>query len=96
MPKLLRRASGQPIRDAMRVAGLSGPELAATTRQVDPARRGVSAATVGRVAGRGATARDSCELRTAWLIADALDVPLQSLFSMPPHSTSTVERSTPP
>jgi hypothetical protein len=98
MPKLHRRNDGTPIRDAMARAGLTIPQLAEATRAVDPAGRGVSAATVGRLAGRGETARDRCELRTAWLVAEALhrETPaaLQDLFAMPTPSTSTIERST--
>ncbi|RMB85587.1 XRE family transcriptional regulator [Streptomyces shenzhenensis] len=97
MPKLHRKLDGKPLRDAMARAGLSIPQLAEATRQVDPVGKGVSAATVGRVAGRGKTARTPCELRTAWLITEALHqevvTPLQDLFAMPSASTSTVERS---
>lgn len=93
MSKLERKSEGQPLRSAMRAAGLSGPDLATATKRVDPDGRGISPAIVGRLAGSGKTSRARCQLRTAWLIAEALDVPLQRLFSMPTHSTSTVERS---
>ena len=92
MTNLIRKGDGQPIRDAMRAAKLSGPALAAATRNVDPIGRGVSPSKIGRLAGRGTSAQDRCRLRTAWLIADALDVPLQALFAMPTVSTDTVER----
>ncbi|MEU3162238.1 XRE family transcriptional regulator [Streptomyces griseoincarnatus] len=99
MPKLHRKAGGQPIRDAMERAGLSGPELAQATKEVDPTGKGVSPATVGRIAGQGKTARDRCELETAWLVAEALhrrtNAPLQDLFAMHEPSTSTIERSSP-
>lgn len=95
MSNLLRKDSGQPLRAAMKTAGLSGPTLAAATKLVDPTGKGISPAAIGRVAGQGETAREQCRLRTAWLIADALNVPLQSLFSMPTVSTDTVERSSP-
>ncbi|WP_129307948.1 XRE family transcriptional regulator [Streptomyces sp. L2] len=99
MPKLHRKDDGRPLRDAMARAGLSIPALAKATQRVDPAGKGVSAATVGRLAGQGKTARESCELKTAWLVADALhketSAPLQDLFAMPTHSTSIIERSTP-
>ncbi|MCF3101493.1 XRE family transcriptional regulator [Streptomyces roseoverticillatus] len=95
MTNLLRKGDGQPLRDAMKAAGVSGPELARATRRVDPAGRGVSPAIIGRMAGRGRSAREQCRLRTAWLIADALGQPLQRLFSMPECSTATVERSIP-
>ncbi|MCA1220513.1 XRE family transcriptional regulator [Streptomyces sp. 8L] len=84
MPKVHRKAHGQPLRDEMRRQGLSGPGLAEKTREVDPTGRGVSAATIGRIAGRGSTARERCELSTAWLIAEVLDAPIHRLFSLPP------------
>ncbi|OQQ16088.1 hypothetical protein B0675_02035 [Streptomyces sp. M41(2017)] len=97
MPKLHRKGEGRPLREAMERAGLTGPELAEATKEVDPTGKGISPATVGRLAGRGKTARDRCELDTAWFVAEALhrrtNAPLQDLFAMPPHSTSTVERS---
>ncbi|WP_394425532.1 XRE family transcriptional regulator [Streptomyces sp. SGAir0957] len=99
MPKLHRRRDGQPLRDAMTRAGLSITALAEATKRVDPAGKGISAAAVGRLAGQGKTARESCELRTAWLVAEALHMetsaPLQDLFAMPTPSTSNIERSIP-
>lgn len=99
MPKLHRKDDGQPLRDAMKAAGLSIPGLAEATRRVDPAGKGVSPSTVGHITGRGRTARERCELETAWLVAEALhqetNAPLQDLFAMPPRSTVTVERSIP-
>lgn len=93
MPKLLRKGEGQPLRDEMKRQGLTLDELADKTRQVDPAGRGVSAATIGRLTSCGRSARARCELNTAWLITDALNSPIQRYFSMPTPSTSTVERS---
>ncbi|MFI0236384.1 XRE family transcriptional regulator [Streptomyces sp. NPDC016845] len=99
MPKVSRKGEGKPLRDAMARAGLSGPELAEATKDVDPTGKGISSATVGRLTGRGKTARTQCELSTAWLVAEALhrrtSAPLQDLFSMPTRSTTTVERSRP-
>ncbi|MEU7154071.1 XRE family transcriptional regulator [Streptomyces sp. NPDC045456] len=92
MSTLIRKGDGQPLRAAMKAAGLSGPALSVATKRVDPTGRGVSPAAIGVIAGRGRTARQQCRLRTAWLIADALDAPLQSLFAMPTASTDTVER----
>ncbi|MFD7096574.1 XRE family transcriptional regulator [Streptomyces xanthophaeus] len=92
MTHLLRKAAGKPIRDAMKRNGMSGQRLAEATRAVDRAGRGISAATVAKIAGRGGTSVDECRLRTAWLIATALDEPLQRLFLMPSVSTDTVER----
>ncbi|MFF7067357.1 XRE family transcriptional regulator [Streptomyces pseudovenezuelae] len=97
MTKLHRKNDGRPIRDAMARAGLSIPALAEATKRVDPAGKGVSPATVGRLVGQGKTARQRCELETAWFVAEALheetNAPLQDLFAMPSASTSTVERS---
>jgi hypothetical protein len=97
MPKLHRKDDGQPLRDAMERAGLSGPDLAEATKEVDPTGKGVSPATVGRITGQGKTARNRCEMETAWFVAEALhrrtNAPLQDLFAMPTASTSTVERS---
>jgi hypothetical protein len=99
MPKLRRKDDGKPLRDAMARAGLSIHGLAEATREVDPAGKGVSAAAVGHITGQGKTARERCELETAWVVAEALhrrtNAPLQDLFAMPTGSTSRIERSTP-
>lgn len=95
MSKLFRKGDGQPLRAAMKAAGLTGPELAEATKTVDPTGKGISPATVGRLAGRGKTARDRCQLWTAWLMTEVLDIPIQRCFSMPAPSTATGERSTP-
>lgn len=89
---MLLHRRGDAIRVAMDRAGMSGPDLAAATRRVDPNGKGVSPAVIGFLAGSGKSARDRCRIGTAWLIATALDLPLQSLFSMPSTSTSTEER----
>lgn len=97
MPKLSRKGAGKPLREAMERAGLSGPELAEATKEVDPDGKGISPATVGRLTSTGKSARKNCEWTTAWFVAEALhrrtNAPLQDLFAMPPHSTATVERS---
>ncbi|WP_431980071.1 XRE family transcriptional regulator [Streptomyces qinglanensis] len=90
--RLRRKGDGKPLRDAMRTAGLSGPALADATKRVDASGRGISPATVGKLAGLGHSSADDCRLRTAWLITEALDVPMHRLFSMPTVSTDTVER----
>lgn len=95
MTLLLRKRDGRPLRDAMKRRQLTGETLAEATKGVDVAGRGISVATVHRVAGRGEYAADTCRLRTAWLIAAALDEPLHRLFDMPSVSTDTVERSSP-
>jgi hypothetical protein len=92
---LSRKHEGQPLRDAMRAAGMSGPKLAAATKTVDPTGRGISPAIVGRLTGQGKTAREKCRGRTAGLISAALLLPVEVLFDMPSDSTSTVERSRP-
>lgn len=101
MPKLIRKGDGKPLRDAMTRAHLTIEELAEATKDVDPDGKGISASTVGRLTSRGKSARERCEWTTAWVVAAALhrrtNAPLQDLFDppffMPPHSTSTVERS---
>ncbi len=94
MPKVLRNDEGQPLRNAMKRQQLTLDELSEKTKAVDPEGRGVSPATIGRLTGRGTTARERTELRTAWLITEALDDRMHALFSrMLTHSTATVERS---
>ncbi|MEU6229943.1 helix-turn-helix transcriptional regulator [Streptomyces sp. NPDC047042] len=95
MTDLIRKGKGQPLRAAMQRSGLTQTQLAARTREVDVRGRGVSVATVIKVTGRGKTAAEKCRLRTAWLIATALDEPLQQHFDMPSVSTDTVERCNP-
>lgn len=92
MTDLIRKGEGKPLRDAMRRRGVTQSELAARTRAVDVRGQGVSVGTVIKVTGSGRTAVDKCRLRTAWLIATALDEPLQQHFDMPSVSTDTVER----
>ncbi|MFI1734004.1 helix-turn-helix domain-containing protein [Streptomyces acidicola] len=92
MTDLIRKGEGQPLRDAMKRRGVTQAVLAARTRAVDICGRGVSVATVSKVTGSGGTAVEKCRLRTAWLIATALDEPLQRHFDMPSVSTDTVER----
>lgn len=95
MTHLYRRDRGAPIRKRMDELKLSCPSLADATRRVDPDGKGISAATVGNLAGRGTSAHDRCRLRTAWLIAEVLGTPLQNLFSMDPVVTVTDEKETP-
>lgn len=93
MHLLRRKAHGQPIRAAIRDAGLSGPKLAAATRRIDPRGIGVSAAAIGVIAGRGDTSRDRCRLRTAWLVSAALGKPMADLFHMPPPTAWLTEEA---
>ncbi|MEV5659839.1 helix-turn-helix transcriptional regulator [Streptomyces flaveolus] len=92
MTDLVRKGDGKPLRAAMKRRGVTQAELAARTRAVDVRGQGVSVATVIKVTGRGATASQKCRLRTAWLIATALDEPLQQHFDMPSVTTATGER----
>ncbi|MEU0087236.1 hypothetical protein [Streptomyces sp. NPDC006274] len=75
-----RLDNGAPLRDAMKASGLSVPRLAAKTREVDPAGKGISAAYVGFIVGQGETAREECSDRAAQLIAAALSRGLDELF----------------
>lgn len=92
MTDLIRKGEGQTLRDAMKRHGVTQAELAARTRAVDVRGQGISVATVAKVTGSGKTAARKCRLRTAWLIASAMDEPLQAHFDMPSVSTDTVER----
>jgi hypothetical protein len=93
MTKVFRKGDGQPLRDEIDAQGLTLDQLAEKTRAVDPAGRGISPAAIGRIAGTGRSARERCELHTAWLITEGLDARMHALFRMPTASTSTVERS---
>ncbi|GGW41055.1 hypothetical protein GCM10010381_27350 [Streptomyces xantholiticus] len=95
MPKVLRKSEGRPIRDEMDRQGLTLEELSEMTRRVDPEGRGVSPKTIGRLVSRGRSGRNPCELRTAWLIVEAMDWQMHRGFSMPSPSISNPERSTP-
>ncbi|MFI1938368.1 XRE family transcriptional regulator [Streptomyces purpureus] len=97
MTHLLRKDHGKPIRSAMERRGLTGEKLAAATKVVDAAGRGISLATVSKITGSGVTAAEAerFRLRTCWLFALAIQEPLQDLFDMPSVSTETVERSSP-
>jgi hypothetical protein len=95
MELLHRRDHGQPIRDRMRELNLSGPDVAAATKEVDPEGKGISPAKVGQLAGRGKTARDACKVKTGQFVAQVLQGPLDAFFVAPSPSTSTMERSIP-
>lgn len=94
MPKLIRKGEGKPLRTAMDRARLTIEDLAKATKTVDPTGKGVSSATVGHLAGRGKTARERCELSTAWFIAEALHAPLEDLFVIPAHVFVAVKLKT--
>ncbi|MFE5258285.1 hypothetical protein [Streptomyces coelicoflavus] len=88
-----RLDKGAPLRAAMKAAGLDIPSLAAKTKDVDPAREGLSRSLVGFIAGGGKTAREECSDRAAELIAAALGKEVDDLFLTPvftlTESTST-------
>lgn len=94
MPKLSRKGAGKPLREAMVRANLTIEELAEATKGVDPTGKGISPATVGNLAGRGKTARERCELSTAWFLAEALRKPLDDLFVIPAHVSVAVKLKT--
>ncbi|MFC1410355.1 helix-turn-helix transcriptional regulator [Streptacidiphilus sp. N1-12] len=94
-----RRDGGAPIREAMAAAGLKIDALAAATKAVDPAGRGVGRATIGFVVATGASARERMSDRAATLLADALGAPVERLFapddiSMPAEYASTSRTGT--
>ncbi|MGW6459354.1 hypothetical protein ACWF94_26080 [Streptomyces sp. NPDC055078] len=75
-----RLESGQPLRDAMKAAGMGIPALAAKTKEIDPEGHGLSGSYVGFIVGAGKTSRDECSDRAAQLIAAALDQEVGALF----------------
>lgn len=79
-----RLDNGQPIRDAMREAGLSIERLAEKTKQVDPAGYGISQSAIGHMVSTGPSGRDSFARRSADLVALALERPVQELFITTP------------
>lgn len=91
MSKVIRKAAGRPLREAMEERGISAPQLAAATKAVDIKGRGISPATVYKLTGTGQDAADECRLRTAWLMTTAMGEPLQDHFDLPSVSTDTVK-----
>ncbi|MGW1015648.1 XRE family transcriptional regulator [Streptomyces niveus] len=85
---MYRRNGGQPIRDAIKRAGLSIPRLAARTKEIDPDDRGLSQALVGFYVSDGASGRESVSTRTAELMAAGLDSPIEELFGDQPDPPS--------
>ncbi|MCM2394332.1 hypothetical protein, partial [Streptomyces albipurpureus] len=75
-----RLDNGRPLRTAMKASGMTIPDLAAKTAEVDPAREGLSTSYVGFIAGAGKTSREECSDRAAQLIAAALDKEVSDLF----------------
>lgn len=94
-----RRDGGVPIREAMAAAGLKIDALAAATKAVDPAGRGVGRATIGFVVATGTSGRERMSDRAAQLLASALSAPLERLFApdditMPAEYASTSRTGT--
>lgn len=74
-----RRDNGQPIRNAMREAGLSIEGLAEKTKLIDG--YGISRSTVGQMVSQGPSGRDTFTHRSCDLVAKVLDKPIAELFS---------------
>lgn len=72
---------GQPIREAMREAGLSIERLAEKTKAADPLGYGISRSAVGHMVSCGPSGRDEFKDRSCDLVARALDKPIEELFS---------------
>jgi hypothetical protein len=103
MARLQRLDSGTPLRNAMAAANWGGPKLHQATKRIDPEGHGVAQALIGFLKTTGSSQRETCSDRSGQLIAEALDVPLDSLFKAyithpldaPADSTTTGERSDP-
>lgn len=76
-----RLDQGQPIRSAMKRAGLSIERLAEKTREADPAGYGIKPATIGHMVATGPSGRDRFEDRSCDLVARALDEPIENFFT---------------
>lgn len=79
-----RLDNGQPIRDAMKAAGLSIERLAEKTKDVDPAGYGISQSAVGHMVCTGPSGRERFEDRSCDLVARALGRPIHHLFAQSP------------
>lgn len=78
---MLRLDGGRPIRDALAKAGLSIPQLSAKTKEIDPSGDGISTALIGFYVSTGSSARETASKRTAELMAEGLNTPLDELFA---------------
>ncbi|WP_405883553.1 helix-turn-helix transcriptional regulator [Streptomyces sp. NBC_01136] len=78
-----RLDNGQPIRTAMRDAGLSIERLAEKTKEADPAGYGISRSAIGHMVATGPSGRDPFARRSCDLVAKALDKPVEELFADP-------------
>lgn len=75
-----RRDDGQPLRDAMKAAGMNLQALATATKVADPAGAGVSYQLIGFLATAKKYGRSTTTPETAELIERALGVTKGSLF----------------
>jgi len=82
-----RRQGGEPIRAAM--DGLTLKGVAAATRKIDPAGRGISYQLISFLRARPEvrSARETTSARTVWLLSGALGVPEDALFDAPATAT---------
>ena len=78
-----RLDSGQPLRDAMKAAGLNRVTLAERTKQIDADGLGVSQQLIAFVATDRKWGRETISVPSAVLIARALDKQESELFAMP-------------
>ena len=65
--------NGRPLREAMERAGLSIPQLAAITKEIDPDGRGVSQSLIGFYTSTGRSGREQASDRAAGLMVAALE-----------------------
>jgi hypothetical protein len=68
----------------MTKAGLSIEQLAAKTREADPAGWGIKPSTIGHMVSTGKSGRHRFADRSCDLVARALDQPITDLFSNTP------------
>jgi hypothetical protein len=78
-----RLDDGQPLRDAMKAAGLSIMDVVERTQAADPTGYGVKKSTIGHLRTTGRSARPGCDDRAARLIAEAIGVDVDTLFISP-------------
>lgn len=71
---------GSRLRHTMKERGLTIMALAEQTRLIDPAGVGVNWRLIGFLTSQGRSARETCSVSTAELIAEALNVPVLLLF----------------
>lgn len=95
-----RLEDGRPLREAMKSAGMSIPDLARATKAKDPNGDGVAQAYIGFLTAEPEkrSARSTCGPGTAQLIAAALDKDVAEFFKdptppsvVPEGTTATVE-----